>query len=153
MQDNLDHLLQFLIKKGKKELVESIIKDSLSNLVKKNKKTNLKKFINQSFKNVEPNLNVVVRKRKHRNFYIPEKLSERKRIFYVNHWLSKGAFTGNKQSLYQNLGFEFELAESNKGYAVKKKNELINLAISVRKKTFMPRKRNRNYIKKTKNFL
>lgn len=131
----MQSMINFVVKKGNKNLAESIIKNSLFLFTKTVKKKQPYKLIRHSIKTITPMVNVIALKRKHRSFQVPESLSKKKKLLLVNKWLLTGSRTSSKQNMYKNLSNELSLAISKRSFANKKRKELHSLAISLRKKT------------------
>lgn len=132
---DMKSMINFVIKKGNKNIAESIIKKTLFLFTKTIKKKKTYMHIRKSIKNVTPIVNVVVHKRKHRSFQVPKPISKEKKLFLINKWLLSSSRSGAKQSMYKNLSNELYLSTVTRSFANKKRKELHSLAISLRKKT------------------
>lgn len=135
---DMSSMINFVIKKGNKNIAESIIRQALflfAKGLKKENKVSIYKHICKSIKNVTPLVDVVVHKRKHRSFQVPKPLSKEKKLFFKNKWLLHSSRSGAKQNMYKNLSNELYLSTVTRSYANKKRKELHALAISLRKKT------------------
>jgi ribosomal protein S7 len=128
-------MVNFVIKKGNKNMAESIIKKTLFLFTKTIKKRKPQMHISKSIKNITPVVNVVVHRRKHRSFQVPAPILKKKKLFLINHWLLSSSRAGAKQNIYKNLSNELYLSTVTRSYANKKRKELHALAISLRKKS------------------
>jgi ribosomal protein S7 len=132
---DMNSMINFVVKKGNKNIAESIVRKALFLFAKTYKKKDTYMHIRTSIKNVTPIVNVVVHKRKHRSFQVPKPLTKEKKLFLINKWLLSSSRSGAKQNMYKNLSNELYLSTIARSYANKKRKELHALAISLRKKT------------------
>ena len=120
------NFIQFAIKKGKKETMEKILRDSLFAVAKNNKKqfwTNIEKAV----ENTTMLLNIKVKRKGSKNIYIPIKMKPGYSKFLSYNWILKSAKNRHEKKLSNKFVNEIIDTAENKSNSIKKKIEIYKL--------------------------
>jgi small subunit ribosomal protein S7 len=120
-------LVNRLMEDGKKSVVERSIYDAFSSLEKKLKKNALESF-KQVLDNVTPRIEVRSRRIGGATYQIPVEVSERRGTALALKWLKTAIQKSSGKKLSDKIIFAFLEAIENKGWAVKKREEVFKMA-------------------------
>ena len=124
---NFKKLMQFSLKKGKKNTIENVFRNSLFYLAK-NKTEKAKTIINQSVHKTTPYINVKTKRKGSKNVYIPKKMKKNFSEFLSSNWILDSAKKRSENQFHKKLINELIDITNNKSMVSKKKDELHKLA-------------------------
>ena len=125
---NYKHLLQYIIKKGKKYTLEKIFRKGLIFWLKNIPNKNFCFIFENAFINTTPSINVKTKRKGSKNIYIPFPISVKRGKFLAAKWLIAGAFLKKKRFLYEGILEELLESSSKQSSSIKKCEELYSLA-------------------------
>ena len=120
-------LVNRLMEDGKKSVVERSVYDAFSIVEKKMKKNPLETF-KQVLDNVTPRVEVRSRRIGGATYQIPVEVSDRRGTALALKWLKTAIQKSSGRNLADKIVFAFGEAFDNKGWAVKKREEVFKMA-------------------------
>ncbi|MCE3255856.1 MAG: ribosomal protein [Rickettsiaceae bacterium] len=120
-------LVNRLMEDGKKSVVERSVYDAFSLVEKKMKKNPLEIF-RLVLDNVTPRLEVRSRRIGGATYQIPVEVSDRRGTALALKWLKTAIQKSSGRNLAEKIVFAFGEAAENKGWAVKKREEVFKMA-------------------------
>ncbi|WWO99872.1 MAG: 30S ribosomal protein S7 [Candidatus Dasytiphilus stammeri] len=125
----LAKFINILMVKGKKSVAEKIVYSALKMVTNRSGKDELKTF-ELALENVRPLLEVKSRRVGGSTYQIPVEVRNVRRNTLAMRWIVEAARKRKDQSMAQRLANELFEAFENKGYAVKKREEVHRMAES-----------------------
>lgn len=125
---NYTHLLQYILKKGKKNTLETQFKKGVLFWMKSNLQKNYKKTLTDAFLNTTPYISVKTKRKGSKNIYLPTKISKKRGQFLSAKWLLTNSFSKQKRNFYEGIVEELLESSLKKSLSVKKRDELHKLA-------------------------
>ena len=119
-------LVNFFVKKGKKQTVEKFFKKSVEQWILKGSKQNFSLMIDKAFINTKPFVGVVTKRKGSKNIYIPQKLSSKRSLFTALKWIRET--TSSNQKFFENFVEELNKCSLKTSIVIKKREELLKLA-------------------------
>jgi small subunit ribosomal protein S7 len=116
-----------LMENGKKSVVEKSVYDAFAIVEKRMKKAGLEVF-KQVLDNVTPRIEVRSRRIGGATYQIPVEVSERRGTALALKWLKTAIQKSSGKNLADKISFAFGEAFDNKGWAVKKREEVFKMA-------------------------
>lgn len=123
----ISQLTQFIMKKGKKSLAESIIYKSFDVISDKTKEDPIK-ILKKAVDNVKPMLEVRSRRVGGATYQVPVDVRYERRISLALRWIVEGAKQRKEYGMIERLASELLDAYKNTGLAVKKKENTHKMA-------------------------
>lgn len=119
--------INYLMKKGKKSVVQKIIYGAFDIIKEKTKKDPLEIF-KKALENTSPRLEVRPRRVGGATYQVPREVPEYRRIALAMRWIIIGAKTKKGKPTKEKLAEEIISAANNEGWAVKKKEDVHKMA-------------------------
>ncbi|WWO97070.1 MAG: 30S ribosomal protein S7 [Candidatus Dasytiphilus stammeri] len=119
--------INLLMKDGKKSIAEKIVYSALDSLVKECGKTHLEAF-ETALNNVRPSIEVKSRRVGGATYQVPVEVRVARRNTLAIRWIVEAARKRKDKSMSLRLFHELYEAVENKGYAVKKREEVHKMA-------------------------
>lgn len=120
-------LVNRLMENGKKSVVERSVYDAFALIEKKMKKASMDVF-KQVLDHVTPRIEVRSRRIGGATYQIPVEVSERRGTALALKWLKTAIEKSSGKNLSEKIVFAFAEAVDNKGWAVKKREEVFKMA-------------------------
>jgi small subunit ribosomal protein S7 len=120
-------LVNRLMENGKKSVVERSVYDAFASIEKKMKKASMDVF-KQVLDHVTPRIEVRSRRIGGATYQIPVEVSERRGTALALKWLKTAIEKSSGKNLSEKIVFAFAEAVDNKGWAVKKREEVFKMA-------------------------
>jgi len=117
----------YLMRKGKKSVAETVLYGALDVLKEKTKKDPLEVF-DVALKNVSPMVELKSRRVGGANYQVPKEVRPERRTFLSCKWIIDGAKQRKGKPMVQKLAEELIDAANNTGYAIKKRNDVHRMA-------------------------
>jgi small subunit ribosomal protein S7 len=123
----LARFINYVMKKGKKQLARKIVYQAMDIIKKKTKKDPLEIF-EEAIENSSPLLEVKTKRIGGANYQIPQEVSKRRRLILAMRWIIAGANSKSGVSMSRRLANEIIAASKEEGFAVGKKDESHKMA-------------------------
>ncbi len=123
----LARFINYVMRKGKKQLARKIVYRALDIVKKKTKKDPIEVF-EEALENASPLLEVRSKRIGGANYQIPQEVSKRRRMILAMRWMVAGAKEKSGVSMDRRLANEIIAAGKNEGFAVGKKDESHRMA-------------------------
>ena len=120
-------LINRLMENGKKSVVEKSVYDAFATVEKKMKESSLDIF-KKVLDNVTPRIEVRSRRIGGATYQIPVEVSERRGVALALKWLKTAIQKSSGRNLADKIVFTFAESFENKGWAVKKREEVFKMA-------------------------
>lgn len=124
---NIAKFINFVMKKGKKALAESIVYKAFS-IIKEETKQDPRHIFNKAIKKVSPLVEVRGKRVGGANYQVPFQVRGERRYFLACNWLIKAAQDRRGKSMAQKLAAEILDASNGEGAAVKKREAVHKMA-------------------------
>lgn len=122
------HLLQYIIKKGKKATLETKFRQGLLYWIKTIEASNFEKTLDNAFLNVTPYVSVKTKRKGSKNIYLPLKITNRRSKYLGSTWILKHGLAKKKRNFIEGVVDEIFESSLNKSLSVKKRDDLHKLA-------------------------
>lgn len=119
--------INYLMKKGKKELARKIIYQTFDIIKEKTKKDPLEVF-QKAIENVKPILEARPRRIGGATYQVPKEVPMERGLFLAMNWILETARKKKGKAMKEKLAEEIILASQNEGSAVKKKEDTHKMA-------------------------
>jgi len=123
----LSKFINFIMYDGKKSVAEKIIYTALDQIKNKTKEDPIKIF-NDAINNIRPNLEVRSRRVGGATYQVPMEVRPRRAQALAMKWIVDSALKRNEKTMKERIASEIMDAHSNKGNAVKKREETHKMA-------------------------
>lgn len=123
----ISKFINYIMERGKKNIAEEIVYESLEIAAKESKKDPLDVF-NTVLNTVAPNVEVRSRRIGGANYQIPMDVREPRRTSLAMRWIIAGAQSRKGQKMAEKLAKEYTEALSGTGFAIKKKTDTHKMA-------------------------
>jgi len=120
-------LINFVMKKGKKELARKIVYKALEIIKKKTKKDSLE-ILEKAIKNATPTWEVRARRIGGATYQVPVQVNPERGWKLAMRWLIEGAREKEGKPMDEKLAEEILRSAKGEGFAVKKKEEIHKIA-------------------------
>ena len=117
----------YLMRKGKKSVAETVLYGALDVVKEKTKKDPLEVF-DLALKNTSPVVELKSRRVGGANYQVPKEVRPERRTFLSCKWIINGARARKGKPMVQKLAEELIDAANNTGYAIKKRNDVHRMA-------------------------
>ena len=124
---NVTRLTNMIMQDGKKRTAEKIVYNALSISAKKTKEEPLA-ALEKALQNVGPSVEVKSRRVGGSNYQVPIEVNSKRKISLAMKWIIEAASKRNENSMKEKLASEIADAISNKGSAVKKREDTHKMA-------------------------
>jgi small subunit ribosomal protein S7 len=126
--ENYKNLLQYLLKKGKKSLLENKFKQGIVFWMKNTSPKNYENTLKNAFLNTTPYVSVKTKRKGSKNIYIPLKISPKRGKFLSAKWILASSFTKQNHNFFESIVEELIESSLKKSSSVKKRDDLHKLA-------------------------
>ena len=123
--------INYVMERGKKQTAERIVYTALAEAEEKLKKPAME-ILDEAMKNVSPLLEVKSRRVGGANYQVPLQVRAERRVQLAFRWILTAARSRKGKPMAEKLAFEIMEAAQNRGDAVKKKNDVQNMAAANR---------------------
>jgi small subunit ribosomal protein S7 len=120
-------LINYIMKKGKKNIASNIVYDSFKIIEEKTKRSPVEVF-EQAINNAAPILEIRARRIGGANYQVPVETKGDRRITLAFRWIITAARTAKGKPMKDKLAFEIMEAANNAGAAVRKKENMHKMA-------------------------
>ena len=124
---SVSRLTNMIMSDGKKRVAEKIVYDALEIISKKNNGDALE-MMEKALQNVSPTVEVKSRRVGGSNYQVPVEVNPKRRESLAMKWIIEAATKRNEKSMKDKLASELLDACSNKGSAVKKREDTHRMA-------------------------
>jgi small subunit ribosomal protein S7 len=122
------HLLQYILKKGKKNTLENHFKKGVFFWMKNIPEKNFKTTLTNAFLNTTPYVSVKTKRKGSKNIYLPLKITKKRGKYLSAKWLLTNSFAKQKRNFCEGIVEELIDSSLKKSLSVKKRDELHKLA-------------------------
>jgi small subunit ribosomal protein S7 len=124
----VEKFVNYVMKRGKKNLAQKIVYGSFEEIKKKAKTDNPLEIFETAIRNASPFLEVRSRRVGGANYQVPKEVRPERKLALAFRWILEGARTKKGSNMASRLCEEIIAASKNEGFAVKKKENVHKMA-------------------------